>query len=308
MHDRVMRTLLALLPCLAVAADGPIDLANRTLTEPEWERPSWALRGESSNETAAVGESEVIDQPHQFWFGKRVVVDLWGIVSSPVRWDRYDWGVAGLCVAGTVGTGLFVDRYFQSESQESRNDDKDRWSGTWGQLGTIYSVGVLGAAGIAGWAGDDPRGVHILVDGLEASLIASGIITPAIKLAAGRARPNQTAQDADSFDPFSGQASFPSGHTTQAFTVAAVVANTMRDDPWIGGLAFAVAGGVGLSRVNDNAHYMSDVVAGAIIGTYVGYEVVKANRERRGDESSRGMRIQPLLGADANGVELSWRW
>jgi membrane-associated phospholipid phosphatase len=246
----------------------------------------------------------------QVWFGSRVVSDTWGLVAAPLDWSGRDWAVAGGAVVATVATGLWLDRSFQSESQENRNPDKDRWSGAWGQLGTIYSFVVLGAAGGYGWLADDPRGVDVMVDGLEASVIASGILCPLLKYSVGRARPYQTAQDNDVFDPFGGGMSFPSGHTTQAFTVAAVVACTYDEHPLVGGVAFAAAAGVGLSRINSDAHYASDVLAGAILGTWVGYEVVRANRARRGGapRATAGFSWDLQLASDRQGITATWRW
>ena len=249
----------------------------------------------------------------QVWFGKRVVVDTWDIVTSPLDWDGRSWGVAGLAVGSVVVSGLFLDKAAQSESQESRTSDKDRWSGTWGELGTVYSVAVLGAAGAYGWIADDERGVNVMIDGLESTVIASGILCPLLKYTVGRARPNETAQDSDVFAPFSGAASFPSGHTTQAFTIASVLAFSFDDQPVVGGLAFATAAGVGLSRINNDAHYVSDVVAGAILGTWVGYEVVHYNRRRRGEEVQRSRAITDatmnvIFDGDRKGISLTWHW
>lgn len=255
------------------------------------------------------------DEPinSQVWFGKRVVVDTWDIVSSPFDWSSKEWAVAGVAVGATFATGLYVDRHFQDESQESRSSDKDRWSGAWGQLGTIYSIAALGAAGTYGWIADDDRSVNVMVDGLESSIIASGILCPILKYTVGRARPNHSGQDSDEFSPFGGDASFPSGHTTQAFTVASVLAFSYDDRPVIGGLAFAVAGGVGLSRINDDMHYASDVLAGAILGTWVGYEVVHYNRRRRGEEAPRSRSITDasvdlILESDRKGLSFTWHW
>ena len=249
----------------------------------------------------------------QMWFGKRVVVDTWDIVTSPLDWDGRSWGVAGLAVGGVIVSGLMLDKNAQSESQESRSADKDRWSGAWGQLGTVYSVAALGAAGAYGWIADDERGVNVLIDGLESSIIASGILSPLLKFTVGRSRPNQTEQDSDEFNPFSGNSSFPSGHATQAFTVASVLAFSFDDQPVVGGLAFVLATGVGLSRINDDMHYVSDVVAGAILGTWVGYEVVHYNRRRRGEEVQRSRAITDatmnvIFDGDRKGISLTWHW
>ena len=249
----------------------------------------------------------------QIWFGKRILVDTWGVVSAPAGWDGRDWLIAGGAVAATVATGLWLDQPAQGDSQEDRSAGKDRWSGAWGELGTIYSFVALGVAGTYGWIADDERGVNAMIDGLEASVIASGIICPALKFIVGRSRPQQAAQDSDQFQPFSGNNSFPSGHATQAFTVATVVACTFDDQPLLGGAAFALATGVGLSRINDNAHYASDVVAGAILGTWVGYEIVHFNRRRRGEEVARARGIADaqldlILDHDRQGVSFTWHW
>jgi membrane-associated phospholipid phosphatase len=258
-------------------------------------------------------ESPEMQHDAQFWFGKRVVVDTWSIISSPFDWSGTEWAIAGAAVSGTVATGLFVDQQFQSESQESRNPDKDRWSGAWGQLGTFYSLAALGAAGAYGWAADDDRSVNAMIDGLEASIISSGILCPIIKYGVGRRRPNRSGQDSDEFSPFGGNVSFPSGHTTQAFTVASVLAFSYDDQPLVGGVAFALASGVGLSRINDDMHYASDVVAGAILGTLVGYEVVHYNRRRRGEEIPRSRAITDasvdlIFDSTRKGISLTWHW
>ena len=61
--------------------------------------------------------------------------------------------------------------------------------------------------------------------------------------------------------------SFPSGHSTTAFAFASVAA-AYHAWPWGVG-AYSIAGLVGYSRLNDNAHYLHDVLAGATIG--IGY-------------------------------------
>lgn len=58
--------------------------------------------------------------------------------------------------------------------------------------------------------------------------------------------------------------SFPSGHTTAAFSFATVI--ELEHEWYYGVLAYIMATYVGLSRVNDNYHYPHDVMAGATIG------------------------------------------
>ncbi len=237
--------LLLFAPILAAAEPigrfGVVDLAQRFAEDHALsaDHPGSPESGLLAAITPAAEHVDAISyEPHQVNFAKRTAVDLWGIVASPARWDGSDWTIAGLCVAGTAATYRWIDGSLQEDSQETRNPLKDRWSKNVGEFGALYSFAVLGVAGAYGWIADDERAVHVLIDGLETTIIASGIISPTLKLAVGRARPNQTAEDSDEYHPFSGDSSFPSGHATQAFSVASVVAFSYPDKPWLGAMSF----------------------------------------------------------------------
>jgi membrane-associated phospholipid phosphatase len=61
--------------------------------------------------------------------------------------------------------------------------------------------------------------------------------------------------------------SFPSGHTSQVFFMAAILAQHFHASLWIVFLLYAGAFLVGLTRMYVGAHYPRDVLAGAILGT-----------------------------------------
>jgi hypothetical protein len=215
-------------------------------------------------------------------FGSDTWHDTGSILTAPGEWGVVEWGAFGIGVTAIGVSMATVDKQIRTESQENRNSKGDRMAKLANHLGTGFSLGVLGVSAGIGWIGGSERPLELARDGLEASIIASGIIAPTIKLVAGRSRPDQeTDGGGDDFTPFSGNYSFPSGHTTQAFAIASVVANTYRDHWWAGALAFGVAGTVGYARINDNQHYFSDVIAGAMIGSFVGWSVVNLNRARR---------------------------
>jgi len=149
--------------------------------------------------------------------------------------------------------------------------------------------------------------MNIAVDGLLSSVIAAGIAGPVFKVVMGRARPN-AGEGPDSFAPFSSNASFPSGHTTQAFAVASVVA-AHDGRLWVSVLSYGLAGSVGFARIEQDAHWSSDVLAGAILGTVVGNAVVKVNdairAKRAGPGEGPAVAFAPVLLPRGGGLTFS---
>jgi len=200
------------------------------------------------------------------------------VFSAPTRWDAGDWLAAAGAGAFAVGTTAF-DRSIRDSVQARRSAKLDRFSRAFQHMGSDYSFIVL--AGFEGYhfLADDRRSQAVFVDGLAASLIASGFIAPILKYSVGRERPSDTT-DPYSFHPFTNHNSFPSGHTTQAFAVATVIASHY-PAWWVEAIAYGSAGLVGYCRVEQNAHWTSDVVAGALIGWSVARSVVNHNDESK---------------------------
>jgi membrane-associated phospholipid phosphatase len=60
--------------------------------------------------------------------------------------------------------------------------------------------------------------------------------------------------------------SFPSGHTSEAFFMATLMAQHFHSSVWVVFLLYAAAFLVGITRLYVGAHYPRDVLAGAILG------------------------------------------
>jgi membrane-associated phospholipid phosphatase len=73
---------------------------------------------------------------------------------------------------------------------------------------------------------------------------------------------------------FHGVSSFPSGHAIGAFSIATVFANRYRQHRWVPWVAYGLAGLVGFSRIPLQAHFPSDVFAGAVFGYTISHYVV----------------------------------
>jgi hypothetical protein len=72
--------------------------------------------------------------------------------------------------------------------------------------------------------------------------------------------------------------------------------------PWVQVSCYGLASAVGYARLNNNRHWPSDVLAGATIGTFVGKTVVHFN------EKHRQVSIQPIVGPDIRGAQMSVPW
>lgn len=110
---------------------------------------------------------------------------------------------------------------------------------------------------------------------ITASILTTAGISFALKYAVNRQRPYVTYPFIDNvMDPES--ASFPSGHTSDAFATATSV--SLAFPKWyVIAPSFVWAGFVGYSRMHVGVHYPSDVLAGAIIGVGTSYLCYKAN-------------------------------
>jgi hypothetical protein len=223
-----------------------------------------------------------------------VVEDVKRVITAPTRWDDQDWHNAEWDAVAMVGTAIVIDGPWRDEMRRHAPNN----NGFMLQIerfGSQYAAGTVGVFFLAGALGDETS-MQVAEDAVSASLIASGLITPAIKLIAGRSRPRDNA-GIYNFKPFSNpNSSFPSGHATESFTLASVIANHY-EDTWVTCAAYSIAGLVGIARTYHDAHFASDVVAGAMIGTLTGKSVVSYNQQRRAGKIAILPDIEPgMLG------------
>jgi membrane-associated phospholipid phosphatase len=68
--------------------------------------------------------------------------------------------------------------------------------------------------------------------------------------------------------------SFPSGHTTVAFAAATVFAMEYKDIWFVPIISYSAAASIGISRIVQNQHWISDVLVGAALGFLTGRQVV----------------------------------
>jgi membrane-associated phospholipid phosphatase len=178
--------------------------------------------------------------------------------SHTIRW----WEVT--TVVGAVAVASLADRTVNIWSKDHRSESSDKLAAifrTGGQPAVVLGVG--GGIALAGVI-SDRAGLRRSGERILASAAVAGLTTAAIKLTAGRVRPIDT-DDPYIFKPFSGNDAFPSGHATLAFALATSLSDEIHN-PWISVVLYTGATGTAWSRINDQRHWLSDVLMGGAIG------------------------------------------
>lgn len=257
--------------------------------------PTLRLSSGTAPLSFTAGQPEGVEIPRGF--ASLLRSDVLHLATAPLGWDRSQWAKAGAATA-LVGGVILFDESIRYDIGRNSNSTTQKIAGKVGPLGAEYSWGVLGGFYLAGKYLHNEKARAVAQEGLISSLIAAGAITPLLKSTIGRSRPSQTE---GTFVAGNGGASFPSGHTTQAFAIASVIASHY-DSRVVKTVAYGLAGAVGWARMENNAHYGSDVVAGALIGTLVGRTVVRLHEDER-----FSFEASPSLDASRPGMALTLR-
>jgi membrane-associated phospholipid phosphatase len=198
----------------------------------------------------------------------------------PTSVTSHSWKArdVALSVGGLILLSGLLDNSVHLESQNLRGVVSDRVAAIGNEFGNGRRVlPLLGAAWLIGTATGSERVQDVAGHTLQAGLTA-GLAATTLKFLTGRDRPNG-GSDADHFSPFrTGDTSFPSGHTALAFGIATALANEFEgtwDDIGLYGLATLT----GLSRINDNKHWLSDVLGGAAVGVLAGRWATRSHRQ-----------------------------
>lgn len=217
-----------------------------------------------------------------------------------------DLALLGAFAAGTVALFPFDQRIMTSVRDSARLSSLRAQKGArvFGFLGSYGTFIVGGALYATGRLADEPRLVRLATHGgtaMAASLVATGVL----KTTLGRARPSVSAdtnpRDFSLFRGWTADAyqAFPSGHSALAFAAAAAAVAEIhgwnRDATWLTApLLYGGATLVGLSRMYEDRHWPTDILAGAAIGTFAGIKAVRFSRTPTGQRLDRR-----LIGDDA---------
>lgn len=221
--------------------------------------------------TAVAGTFSLPDEAQKG--GARLLGEAKDFVSVPFQLENNNL-LLTIGVAGAVGLTYVFDEEIRDGFQRSRSRGVDNAADAATLVGDPFlHLGVAALVYGGGILADSPRWKETGEMMGEALILADGA-TLILKEAVGRGRPN-VARDKDVFRPFgfrSDYDGFPSMHTASSFALASVISKTSQSLP-VSLISYSAAVCVGLSRLNLNKHWTSDVLMGAAIGELAGWVV-----------------------------------
>ena len=247
--------------------------------------------------------------------------------SSVVRNDGNSAMIAGsqsgsitpVALLGAAGITWMMMRYDQRTYQsmyswEQRHSFAKKLSPNISMLGDgKFSLALFsGFLGYSMW-NDDNRTLEVARIGFE-SFLVTGVTVQLLKHTFSRERPSDATVDGGKFHrPFSyfskgNQHSslasfdaFPSGHTATAFAAATTIADFYPDKKWVQFTSYSLATLVGVSRITERTHWLSDCFAGGVIG------YCAAKLTEHVNYGATGIDISPYVNPQERGILLSYR-
>jgi membrane-associated phospholipid phosphatase len=212
------------------------------------------------------------------------------------------WGVAA--VQGATRDELEDCRWCDAGDLDRWAREELRWSDV-GEAGTLSDVGFFavtaGAAAAVGWQAYRAAGRREALEDVllvVASVLVADGLTQVVQQGVGRLRPYAS----DSPGPYTGRElrSFFSGHASRTFAAAAAATQISRlrgrrGTAWVAAFTFAGAAATAWLRVAADQHWATDVLAGAGMGSLVGWGVPTFALR----PSGRGAQVLPAPGGIA---------
>ncbi len=166
--------------------------------------------------------------------------------------------------------------------------------GKYGIIGDIMGRGVLNATYAIGYLAhgyysENMKSVQNGEHMAKASIYTTSIIM-LTKMLVSERRPGYPDDDS----------SFPSGHSAASFAFASVV--TARHGWYWGGAAYSIASFISISRINDDFHYLHDVIAGATIGAAYGWGTYYNYKK------GKPYFLNPIFVDNGGGLNVTWSY
>ena len=204
-------------------------------------------------------------------------------IIAPLHWDAVDWLRVGAVVSSEVvliygGEDKNIQQWAQNIRSPFTNTLENAIGDPFGS--GLDAAIIVGGSYVGGciFHKDKPKLFAMMA---AKSLVIAGSTTTVIKYIAERHRPYQdNPANPENWDGPMGNfshVSFPSGHTTVAFSLATMIALEYPRPIIIPILVYGFAACTAFGRINGNFHWGSDVLLGACIGYFTSLLVFNHN-------------------------------
>ncbi len=198
------------------------------------------------------------------------------------KWHLIALGAGTLAIVGVHEADPNIQRSFQSNRPFGNTfDDVMKW----GANPLVFAGANLATYGVAKAIKNEK--LALVTGTVREALILNEVFTLGLKYSTRRERPD------------GGKYSFPSGHTSRAFTAASVM--YVYYGPWVGVPSYMLASLVGVSRIDANRHVTTDVMAGALLGTLIGLGTAEFHKKE-----FENILITPVVSEGRAGLALAY--
>lgn len=299
MNPLLVALLLSALPP-SPSATATQTAAQTTPAQNQQQTPAKKAQGESNRSVLkpqpgqkAIKEKDLYDRSGTLHPFRRmpqfILVDQYKIWTSPFHTSKRQakwWAIWG----GTVGGLIVADRYIQRSAPD--NSTLVRVGNDASYLGESYTLLPV-AAGMY-FLGTKMGKDHFREAGLLSfeAIANTAIVQLVLKSVLGRERPLEGHGNGAFFQsPNRWNSSFPSGHSITTFAVASVVAHEYPHHWWVTAMIYGYGAGVAAARLAADRHFPGDVVAGGVMGWFIGDYVYGKRHNPELDNPSVAQRI-----------------
>jgi membrane-associated phospholipid phosphatase len=192
-----------------------------------------------------------------------ILLDQKDFFTSPFHANRHN-ALEWLVPMAATGALIASDTHITNAFENSRG--QVRWGGRISNIGASYTlVPIVAGSYVYGAWRDNPKAREIGVLGTE-TLLDSLIVAGLLKEVFRRNRPDEKNPG----DFWGGGTSFPSGHAIQVWSMASLLDHEYKHKRIVGVAAYSLAGLVSAARIAAQKHFASDVVAGGMMGWFIG--------------------------------------
>lgn len=247
---------------------------------------------ESAQQQSAEPGSPIEYPPPRKGLAERMLEDAGAYYTAPLHWNGRDWEYFGGALAA-----IAVAHHYDTQARTHFDQGSSTALGpkASGELtdalpGAALLLGTWGYASLIGSHAGEGEAWNMFESG-GLSLVSAY----ALKYIIRRPGPDATT------DPnhwFSGGSSFPSEHTTAAFAVGTVLAESGNPEfRWLRRtIGYGIGFGTAYLRMRHNAHWLSDTVAGGALGMASAHFVLNRSAGREETEDGAAISVVPVQG------------